>query len=57
MLEILRSSLAAVFADRKLDSVRELLFLDGVDAEPITSFTEVLQLKRKAIELGYPVIC
>jgi ABC-type phosphate/phosphonate transport system substrate-binding protein len=57
LLAILRSSLAAVFADRELDSVRELLFLDGVDLEPKSSFTEVLQLKRKAVELGYPVIC
>jgi ABC-type phosphate/phosphonate transport system substrate-binding protein len=57
MLEILRSSLAAVLADRKLDSVRELLLLDGFDLEPIAGFTEVLELKRTAVEWGYPVIC
>jgi ABC-type phosphate/phosphonate transport system substrate-binding protein len=56
-LQILRSSLAAVLADRRLDSVRELLFLVGADLEPDSSFTEVLRLKREAVELGYPVIC
>ena len=56
-LQILRSSLAAVLTDRRLDSVRELLFLEGADLEPDSSFTEVLRLKREALELGYPVIC
>ncbi len=55
-LEILRSSLAAVLADKTLDSVREQLFLDGVDLEPVATFAEVLRLKRSAVELGYPVI-
>jgi ABC-type phosphate/phosphonate transport system substrate-binding protein len=56
-LQILRSSLAAVLADRRLNSVRELLLLEGADFEPVSSFTEVLGLKRKAVELGYPVVC
>jgi ABC-type phosphate/phosphonate transport system substrate-binding protein len=55
-LQTLRSSLATVLADRTLDSVRELLFLDGVDLEPDAGFTEVLKLKKNAIELGYPVV-
>jgi len=55
-LEMLRSSLAAVFADRRLDSVRERLLLDGVDLQPMASFSEVLRLKHEAVELGYPVI-
>jgi ABC-type phosphate/phosphonate transport system substrate-binding protein len=55
-LQTLRSSLAAVLADRTLDSVRERLFLGGVDLEPDAGFTEVLKLKQNAIELGYPVV-
>ena len=55
-LQILRSSLGAVLADRRLDSVRERLFLGGVDLEPVAGFAEVLQIKRKAVELGYPRI-
>jgi len=55
-LGILRSSLETVLADKTLDSVRERLFLDGVDLEPEATFAEVLRLKRNAVELGYPVI-
>jgi ABC-type phosphate/phosphonate transport system substrate-binding protein len=55
-LQKLRSSLAAVLADRKLDSVREQLFLNGVDLAPVGGFPEVLRLKRDALDLGYAVI-
>jgi ABC-type phosphate/phosphonate transport system substrate-binding protein len=55
-LEILRSSLAVVLADKTLDSVCERLLLDGVDLDPVATFAEVLGLKRGAVELGYPVI-
>jgi len=55
-LHALRSSLATVLADRSLDSARERLFLDGVDLLPVTGFSEVLRLKREAVELGYPVV-
>ncbi len=55
-LQSLRSSLAAVIADRSLDSVRERLFLGGVDLKPIAGFTEVLRFERSAAELGYPVV-
>jgi ABC-type phosphate/phosphonate transport system substrate-binding protein len=55
-LRTLRSSLATVLADRSLDSVRERLFLDGVDLLPVAGFSEVLRLKREAVELGYPVV-
>jgi ABC-type phosphate/phosphonate transport system substrate-binding protein len=55
-LQALRSSLAAVLADRSLGYVREQLFLDGVDLEPADGFSEVLRLKRTAIEQRYPVI-
>jgi ABC-type phosphate/phosphonate transport system substrate-binding protein len=50
----LRSSLAAVLADRDLDEVRERLFLDGFDLEPTGDFSGVLQLERAAAHLGYP---
>jgi ABC-type phosphate/phosphonate transport system substrate-binding protein len=55
-LQTLRSSLASVFADRTLDSVRERLFLERVDLAPVACFTQVLRLKRGAVELGYPAI-
>jgi ABC-type phosphate/phosphonate transport system substrate-binding protein len=56
-LRILRSSLAAVLADPGLDSVRELLFLEGADLQPVAGYAEVLRLERNAVELGYPVVC
>jgi ABC-type phosphate/phosphonate transport system substrate-binding protein len=55
-LQTLRSSLSTVLADRSLDTVRERLFLDGVDLLPVDGFSEVLRLERKAVELGYPVV-
>jgi ABC-type phosphate/phosphonate transport system substrate-binding protein len=54
VVQELRSALAAVAADRDLDDVRERLFLEGFDLEPIAGFSEVLRLERKAAELGYP---
>jgi ABC-type phosphate/phosphonate transport system substrate-binding protein len=55
-LQILRASLAAVLADSGLDSVREQLFLEGVDLQPVGGFSEVLRLKRGAFDLDYPAI-
>jgi ABC-type phosphate/phosphonate transport system substrate-binding protein len=55
-LQKLRSSLASVLSDRNLDSVRERLFLNGVDLAPVGGFSEVLRLKRDAVDLGYPMI-
>jgi ABC-type phosphate/phosphonate transport system substrate-binding protein len=55
-LQTLRSSLATVLTDPRLASVRERLFLDGVDVAPVAGFTEVLRLKRAAVESGYPVV-
>jgi ABC-type phosphate/phosphonate transport system substrate-binding protein len=49
-------SLAAVFADTALSSVRELLLLDGVDLEPDGNFTQVRRLERDAAELGFPAV-
>jgi ABC-type phosphate/phosphonate transport system substrate-binding protein len=50
----LRSSLAAVMADRELDDARERLLLDGFDLEPVEGYSEVLRLERVAAQLGYP---
>lgn len=56
-LQILRSSLAAVLADPRLDSIRDLLFLEGAGLEPDPSFTQVLRVKHRATESGYAVLC
>jgi ABC-type phosphate/phosphonate transport system substrate-binding protein len=53
-LQRLRSSLAAVIADRAMDAVRSRLFIDGFDLEPTSGFSEVLRLERGAAQLGYP---
>jgi ABC-type phosphate/phosphonate transport system substrate-binding protein len=55
-LQAVRSSLTRVLADRSLDRVRQRLFLDGVDLQPISGFGSVLRLEREAEELGYPVL-
>lgn len=54
LLQKLRSALAAVVADRDLDAVRDRLFLDGFDLEPVADFSEVLHLERTAAQMGYP---
>jgi ABC-type phosphate/phosphonate transport system substrate-binding protein len=56
-LQAIRFSLAAVLADRSLDTVREQLFLEGIDLHPDAGFSGVMRLQRAAIDLGYPVIC
>ena len=53
-LQTLRSSLAAVAAERELDEVRDQLFLEGFDLDPAGDFTEVLHLERGAARMGYP---
>jgi ABC-type phosphate/phosphonate transport system substrate-binding protein len=55
--QILRSALAAVFADDTLAAVRERLFLTGVDLQPVEGFGEVLRFERAAVEQGYPTLC
>jgi ABC-type phosphate/phosphonate transport system substrate-binding protein len=54
LLVKLRSSLAAVMADRELDDARERLLLDGFDLEPAEGYSKVLRLERVAAQLGYP---
>ncbi|HWJ36241.1 MAG TPA: PhnD/SsuA/transferrin family substrate-binding protein [Steroidobacteraceae bacterium] len=55
-LQALRAALASVITDSTLGSVREQLFLDGFDFEPADDFAAVLNLERRAIEFGYPVL-
>lgn len=57
VLDTLRSSLAAVLADRHLDRARESLLLDGFDLEPVEDYAEVLRLESAAAQLGYPKLC
>jgi ABC-type phosphate/phosphonate transport system substrate-binding protein len=55
-VEALRLALADVLSDGSLASVREQLFLNGVDFEPDADFTVVRRLERQAIALGYPIL-
>jgi ABC-type phosphate/phosphonate transport system substrate-binding protein len=55
-LEALRASLASVLADSAMNSVRESLFLEGVDLRPDATLSRPQQLEREAIELQYPVL-
>jgi ABC-type phosphate/phosphonate transport system substrate-binding protein len=55
-LHKLRDALAAVLADRTLDSVRERLLLSGMDLEPLEGFSEVLTLERSAAHPGYAIL-
>jgi ABC-type phosphate/phosphonate transport system substrate-binding protein len=55
-VRILRSALADLFAENDAVSARRLLFLDGIDLQPDATFAEVLELERRAGELGYPCI-
>jgi ABC-type phosphate/phosphonate transport system substrate-binding protein len=54
VLQKLRRALAGVMADRGLDEKRERLFLEGFDLQPAGDYAEVLQLERRAAQLGYP---
>jgi ABC-type phosphate/phosphonate transport system substrate-binding protein len=53
---VLHDALASAVADPELASVRERLLLGGIESPPAQSFTTVLELERRASELGYPVL-
>jgi ABC-type phosphate/phosphonate transport system substrate-binding protein len=55
-LNTLRSSLAIVLADRRLDSVRERLLLGGVDLELQAGFAQVLRFEQEAVAWSYPAV-
>jgi hypothetical protein len=39
-----------------LAGVRQRLLLEAIDVPPAESFADVLELERRAAELGYPVL-
>jgi ABC-type phosphate/phosphonate transport system substrate-binding protein len=53
---VLHEALASAVAAPELASVRERLLLGGIESPPAQSFAAVLQLERRASELGYPVL-
>lgn len=53
-VRVLRSALADIIEDPRLAPVRERLLLDGFDFGPDDSFSHVLNLARRAADLGYP---
>jgi ABC-type phosphate/phosphonate transport system substrate-binding protein len=55
-IRMLRAALASVFADESLRSLRELLFLDGVNLEPDEGFTVVHEFEKQALKRGYPAL-
>jgi ABC-type phosphate/phosphonate transport system substrate-binding protein len=55
-VRVLRSALADLFAQNDAMSARQLLFLDGIDLHPDSTFSEVLKLERRAVAAGYPRI-
>ena len=52
----LRTALTDVITDASLEGVRKQLFLEGFDVAPEENFPAVLNLERRAVELGYPVL-
>lgn len=52
----LRAALTDVIADSSMEDVRKQLFLEGFDVAPADDFAAVLNLERRAVELGYPVL-
>jgi len=55
--QALVSALSAVLADQRLKEHCARLLLAGFDFEIDEGFREVLDLERRAEELGYPVLC
>ena len=53
---VLRDALAAAVAAPELADVRERLLLEAVDSPPAENFADVLELDKRAAELGYPVL-
>lgn len=55
-LTALRAAIADVFSDPELAPTRELLFLEGVDLSPDTTFGRVRELEVEAHHWHYPVL-
>jgi hypothetical protein len=55
-VDALRRALAEVVADAAFTSVRDRLFLEGVDLAPDAEHHRVLAIRRGAVELQYPVL-
>jgi ABC-type phosphate/phosphonate transport system substrate-binding protein len=53
---VLHDALAAAVAAPELAGVRQRLLLEAIDVPPAESFADVLELERRAAELGYPVL-
>ncbi len=53
-IQLLRGAIGEVFADEALRPTRDLLLLGGVDLDPETTFSRVLELERAARQCGYP---
>jgi ABC-type phosphate/phosphonate transport system substrate-binding protein len=53
---LLQDALAAAVAAPGLAEVRERLLLEAIDSPPAEGFADVLELEKRAAELGYPVL-
>jgi hypothetical protein len=49
----LREGLARVMADPRLAAAREALLIEGIDLLSLGAYDRVLDMERRAVELGY----
>lgn len=55
-LRVLQSAFADAAIDPALKDVRETLLIDGFEFLPIEHYEQILDVEKKALELGYPEI-
>jgi len=56
LVDRLRDALAEVMADPRLAAVREALLIDDIDILPLDAYDRVLDMERRAVEMGYAAL-
>jgi ABC-type phosphate/phosphonate transport system substrate-binding protein len=52
----LRDGLASVMVEPRLAAAREALLIDGIDLLPLTAYDRIMDMERRAAEMGYATL-
>jgi ABC-type phosphate/phosphonate transport system substrate-binding protein len=56
LIDCLREALAEVMADPRLAALREALLIEDIDVLPLGAYDRVLDMERRAVEMGYAAL-
>ena len=56
MVRRLRDALSHVIADPRLAATREALLIEGIDILPLAAYDRIMEMERRATEMGYATL-